>query len=189
MQTTRPVVEKKVEDGATLVYLDEVGFSLNGIVQRTWAVRGKTPVVRLPATWQKLSTIGAITSRGQFLQQTQAEAITAKDVLAFLEHVLKHVSGEIMLVLDNAAIHKAKAVTAFAATETRLALVYLPPYSPELNPIEKVWAYIKRNVLGNFYARTTQELKARLRSGWQRVRYIGLPQRLIAATSTWANID
>ena len=172
-----------MEQGVTLVYLDEVGFSLKGVVRRTWALKGQTPVIRLPVNWQKLSTIGVITSKGQFLQHTQSGAIKTTNVLAFLAHVLKHVQGEIVLVLDNAAIHKAKAVTAFAQSESRLSLVYLPPYSPELNPIERVWAYVKRNILGNFCARTTSELKARLRSAWQRVRYIDLPRRLIASTS------
>ena len=159
-----------------------MGFSLKGVLRRTWAKRGKTPVVRLPASWQKLSTIGAITSRGQFLQQTQAGAVQTIDVLAFLNHLLKHVAGKIVLVLGNAAIHRAKAVSAFVETQERLSLLYLPPYSPELNPIEKVWAYVKRNVLGNFCARTTKELRARLCVGWQRIRYINLPQRLMAAT-------
>ncbi|WP_205684195.1 IS630 family transposase [Deinococcus sp. LM3] len=183
VQTTRPGVEKKIAQGATLVYLDEVGFSLKGVLRRTWAKRGKTPVVRLPASWQKLSTIGAITSNGQFLQRTQTGAVKTGDVLAFLNHLLKHVTGELVVVLDNAAIHRAKAVSAFVETQDRLSLVYLPPYSPEFNPIEKVWAYVKRNVLGNFCARTTKELRTRLRAGWQRIRYIQLPQRLMAATS------
>ena len=82
-------------------------------------------------------------------------------------------------MLDNAGIHKTKAVTAFVSGEVRLSLQYLPPYAPELNPIELLWAYIKRNVLGNFCARTLKELKARLRVGWQRVRYIRLPARLL----------
>ena len=90
--------------------------------------------------------------------------------------------GEIVVVLAKAAMHRAKAVSAFVETQARLSVVYLPPYSPELNPIEKVWAYVKRNVLGNFCARTTKELRARLRVGWQRIRYINLPQRLMAAT-------
>lgn len=165
-----------------MVYLDEVGFSMKGVVRRTWAKRGKTPVVRLPASWQKLSTIGAITSNGQFLQQTQAGAVKTAEVLSFLGHLLKHVPGEVVLILDNAAIHRAKAVSTFVAATERLTLIYLPPYSPELNPIEKVWAYVKRTTLGNFCARTTHELKARLRSGWQRIRYIGLPQRLMDST-------
>ena len=87
--------------GATLVYLDEVGFSLKGVLRRTWAKRGKTPVVRLPASWQKLSTIGAVTSGGQFLQQTQVGAVKTSNVLSFLDHLLKHVVGEIVLALEN----------------------------------------------------------------------------------------
>jgi len=63
----------------------------------------------------------------------------------------------------------------------RLSLVFLPPYAPELNPIELVWAYVKRNVLGNFCARSVPELKAKLVTAWQRVRYIDLPHQLMNA--------
>ncbi|WP_407571734.1 IS630 family transposase [Deinococcus altitudinis] len=179
IQTTLPENQKKVAAGATLVFLDEVGFSLKGTVKHTWALRGQTPVVFGKASWDKVSTIGAVTTAGQFLQHTQHGAFKGPDVIRFLQHVLTHVPGEIVVVLDNAGIHKSKAVTAFAAGEARLALRYLPPYAPELNPIELVWAYIKRNVLGNFCARTLQELKARLKVGWQRVRYVRLPDRLL----------
>lgn len=161
------------------MFLDEVGFSLKGTVKHTWALRGRTPVVFGKASWDKVSTMGAITSTGQFLQQTQHGAFTAPDVIRFFQHMLNHVPGDIVVVLDNASIHKTKAVTAFVAGETRLSLCYLPPYAPELNPIELVWAYIKRNILGNFCARTLKELKARLQVGWQRVRYVQLPNRLI----------
>ncbi|WP_235514549.1 transposase, partial [Deinococcus sp. Leaf326] len=74
---------------------------------------------------------------------------------------------------------RAKAVQTFVASHERLSLVYLPPYAPELNPIELVWAYVKRNVLGNFCASNLDELKARLVSAWQRVHYIQLPQHLM----------
>jgi putative transposase len=67
-------------------------------------------------------------------------AVRTSNVLAFLDHLLKHSVGEIVVVLDNAAIHRAKAVSAFVRAQQRLALVYLPPYSPEFNPIDKVWA-------------------------------------------------
>lgn len=177
MQTTLPEI-KNVAAGATLVFLDEVGFSLKGTVKCTWALRGQTPVVFANASWDNVSTIGAVTSAGQFLQQTQHGALTGPDVIRFLQHVLTHVPGEVV-VLDNAGIHKTKAVTAFVAGESRLSLQYLPPYAPELNPIELVWAYVKRNVLGNFCARTLKALQARLRVGWQRVRYVRLPARLL----------
>jgi len=84
-----------------------------------------------------------------------------------------------VVVLDNAGIHRAKATQAFVLQHERLFLVFLPPYAPELNPIEMVWAYVKRNVLGNVCARSVGVLKAKLVTAWQRVRYIKLPQQLM----------
>ena len=173
--------KKKVAEGATLVYLDEVGFSLKGVRRRTWGTRGVTPLVKLPANWEKLSTIGAITSDGRFFQHTRSGAIRSADVIRFFSHLLRHIQGEMVVVLDNAGIHRSKATQAFVGLHERLSLVFLPPYAPELNPIELVWAYVKRNLLGNFCARSVVELKKRLVSAWQRLRYLDLPQRLIVS--------
>ena len=173
--------KKKVAEGATVIYLDEVGFSLKGVRRRTWGVRGITPLVKLRANWEKLSTIGAITSDGRFFQHTKSGAIRSTDVIQFFQHLLRQVQGNIVVVLDNARIHHAKATQAFVGVHERLSLVFLPPYAPELNPIELVWAYVKRNVLGNFCAQSIQALKKKLRAGWQRVRYIQLPIQLMNA--------
>ena len=156
-----------------------MGFALKGVRRQTWNTRGVTPLVRLPANWSKLSTIGAITSTGQFLQHTRPGSIRSTDVIRFLEHLLRHVAGQVVVVLDNAGIHRAKAVQACVDRHARLSLVYLPPYAPELNTIELVWAYVKRNVLGNCCLRSVDALKAKLTSAWQRVRYIQLPQHLM----------
>ncbi len=167
-----------VEQGATLVFLDESGFSLKPTVTRTWAVRGHTPIIQAKASWDKLSTIGALTTSGQFLQHTRSGAIRGAQVVAFCQHLLRHVQGEIVVLMDNARIHKTKALRAFVEQQPRLIVEYLPPYAPELNPIERVWAYVKGSVLGNFCPKTVGELKARLNFAWQRVRYVQLPQRL-----------
>ena len=70
---------------------------------------------------------------------------------------------------------------AFVEEQARLSLSFLPAYAPELNPIEKVWAYVKKHVLGNFCARHLGELKLKLRAGWQRLRSVDLPARLLTA--------
>ena len=100
-------------------------------------------------------------------------------MIQFFQHLLRQIQGEIVVVLDNAGIHRAKVTQAFVELHERLSLVFLPPYAPELNPIELVWAYVKRNVLGNFCARSVAVLKAKLVTAWQRVRYIGLPRHLM----------
>jgi len=134
-----------------------------------------------PANWSKLSMIGAIRSGGRFFQNTHHGAICSPDVIRLLSHLLAHIVGTVLVVLNNAGIHRSKAAQTFVALHERLSLGYLPPYTPELNPIELLWAYVKRNVLGNCCMRTVKELRVPLVKAWQRVRYIRLPQRLMNA--------
>lgn len=168
-----------MDAGETVVWADEAGFSMKPVVGSTWATRGQTPIIFAKTNWKKLSTIGGITSTGQFLQQTHEGSIKTPQVLAFLSHVLRHVAGRVTVIFDNARIHRAKAVQEFVTNHERLSIVYLPPYSPELNPMELVWAFVKRHVLVNCCAQNLEQLKAWLRSAWQKVRYRDLPTRLL----------
>lgn len=179
IETKVPALEKKIEDGERLAFLDEVGFSLKPTVTRTWATRGQTPVLASKTNWERVSTIGAIVTTGQFLQQTHPTSIKGQQVISFLKHLLHHVQGKVTVILDNAIIHKTKALCAFVLGEERLSLEYLPPYSPELNPIEFAWAYVKRHVLANFCPTNVTSLKSRLTFAWQHIRYIQLPHRLL----------
>nr|WP_255579221.1 transposase [Deinococcus sp. RIT780] len=78
------------------------------------------------------------------MHHTHRGAVRSAQVVEFLGHVLRHVAGEVVVVLDRAMIHRSKAVQAFVQQHERLSLVYLPPYAPELNPIELIWADLKR---------------------------------------------
>lgn len=132
--------------------------------------------------------IGAITTGGQFLQHTCQGAVRSPQVVKFLDHVLRHVAGEVVVILDRAMIHRSKAVQAFVQLHERLTLIYLPPYAPELNPIELIWADLKRNVVGNFCALTTEMLTKRLKVGWQRIRRKSLPLAFIRGTPFTASL-
>ena len=171
-----------MDAGETLVWADEVGFSLKPSVGNTWATRGQTPLIFAKTSWTKLSTIGGITSTGQFLQQTHQGSIKTPQVIAYLTHLLRHLPGAVTVVFDNASIHRAKAVQTFVHENERLSIVYLPPYAPELNPVELVWAYVKHHVLANLCPETVDGLKAYLRSAWQKVRSRNLPARLLGIT-------
>lgn len=67
--------------------------------------------------WERVSTIGAITTTGQFLQQTQPTSIKGQQVISFLKHLLHHVQGKVTVILDHASIHKTKALRAFVLGE------------------------------------------------------------------------
>ena len=152
--------KKKIEAGETVVWADEVGISMKPVIGNTWATRGNTPTIFAKTNWEKLSVIGGITSQGQFFQQTHEGSIKAPGFISFLTHLLRHIEGKLTVVVDNAKIHRAKIVMEFVAKHERLTITHLPPYSPELNPIELVWAYVKRHCLANFCPENLGQLKA-----------------------------
>jgi putative transposase len=112
-----------------------------------------------------------VSTKGKLYILVRPGAIATKQVLVFLRHLLRHVRGRIILVWDNVNTHKAVAVKRFAEKNShRLSLEYLPPYSPELNPDEWVWRYLKHVELANFAPLNLGELKVALREAVQRIR-------------------
>lgn len=112
-----------------------------------------------------------MSTKGKLYILVRSGAIATKQILVFLRHLLRHVRGRIILVWDNVNTHKAKAVKRFAQDNgRRLSLEYLPPYSPELNPDEWVWRYLKHVELGNFAPLNLTDLKVALRGAVQRIR-------------------
>lgn len=72
--------------------------------------------------------------------------------------------SKIIMVLDNVRYHHAKKIKAWLAHQTRLELFFLPPYSPELNPIERVWWYMRKKITHNRFLET---LKNRKKAFWK----------------------
>ena len=108
--------------------------------------------------WKILTILSAMSTRGLIATMTIEEPTDSDIFLAFVEHVLCPAlrSGDVV-VMDNLSAHKADGVRAWI--ETRGAtLLYLPPYSPDLNPIEKAWGKLKQ-LLRIAKARTRETLE------------------------------
>lgn len=89
-------------------------------------------------------------------------AFNGPRVLCFLVDILKELPGKILLVWDNASIHRTAEIKGFLRrpdVTKRLEVMALPPYAPELNPEELINAYIKAKRLAGFAPKTTDELK------------------------------
>jgi transposase len=158
--------QKKAEaEGRTIVWIDEAGFYLLPARVRTYAPRGETPTLRVPLTRDHLSAIGALTADGRVLMQVQTEAVRGPRVVRFLRHLLRQITGKLLVIWDGSPIHRAKGVKAFLAEggSQRLWLEQLPGYAPDLNPVEGIWQYLKRVRLGNVCCRTLQEVRYELR--------------------------
>lgn len=140
------------------VFVDETWF--NTQMSRYWgrAEKGQRIPEAIPAGhWRSFTLLGAMTHSGLLASMT-VEASTDSDVfLAFLDQLLcpQLRTGHIV-VMDNLAAHKVPEVKE-RIEATGATLLYLPPYSPDLNPIEKCWAKVKQ-VLRSLKARTAATL-------------------------------
>jgi transposase len=142
-------------------------------VVRTYAPRGQTPILRAPLSYDHLSAISAITPAGQLLMQVQDHAYTSVEVVTFLRHLLRHMSGKLLIIWDGASIHRGQPIKDFLAQggAERIHLERLPGYAPELNPDEGTWRYLKRVELKNVVCHDLIELRYELRLATARLRH------------------
>jgi transposase len=153
--------------GAHLVFLDESGFFLTPSVRRTWAPRGRTPVLDAWDRRDRLSAISSITVSPKarrlnlyFDLLPDNAHVHAEDVVDFLRQLRATLGGPLTVLWDGSRVHdRAKAVQAFLADHPDIQTERLPAYAPELNPDELVWAWTKYGRLGNLAAANTDWLR------------------------------
>jgi transposase len=145
------------------VFLDESGVDTAMTPTHARAPRGQRAVGHAPGGWKRLTILGAIAADGLVAAMTVAAATTTQVFLAFVEQVLlPALRGRpgCVVVMDNLAPHKAACVRA-AFEAAGIGYRYLPPYSPDLNPIEPGWAVMKAE-LRRTEARDLDQLDAAL---------------------------
>jgi transposase len=76
-----------------------------------------------------------------------------------------------VLVWDNLNVHKAAGLREFAASRDWLTIYYLPPYAPDLNPVEGIWSLLRRCWLSNVAFTTPEHLIQRVRRGLRHIQY------------------
>lgn len=102
----------------------------------------------------------------------ETDRCNAQTFLTFLRYVLAtYENQKIIMILDNARIHHAKLIQPFLNLhKDRLTLVFLPPYSPNLNAVERVWGYLKKSVIANRFHATREEIRESILSFLQYIR-------------------
>lgn len=137
---------------AQIFFGDEAGVRSDHHAGTTWAVKGKTPVVSTTGARFSLNIISAVSAQGEFRFMTVKGRIGASLFIEFIKRLLQGAERMIFLIVDGHPAHKAKSVRKFIETEPikkRFRLFFLPPYSPELNPDERVWNDLKNNAVGH----------------------------------------
>ena len=183
LRETWPEIRRKAEnEGRTIVFVDECGFSLAPTVGKTWSPAGETPVIAGVKRSKRLSVIGGVTWQGSLYVQVHATTVKTAEVVGFLTHLLFHVPGKILVLWDRARIHDSEELQEFRALDRdhRLILEFFPPYAPELDPQEYVWRQLKHVDFRNYSSHSIDDLWMRLRQATSRLRRrAGLLRNLI----------
>jgi putative transposase len=135
------------------------------VVRRSWAQRGCTPVLRLRGRNRiNVHMIGAlvITPRHRvraYFSLSPGGSFDGERILAFLKQLCRTVRAPIELVWDRLPAHRGQPVKNWLEQNShRIRATLLPPYAPELNPVELMWGYAKTNCLANFTPHEIDEL-------------------------------
>lgn len=155
-----------------LVFLDESGLNLAMSRSHAWVKRGTEFIDRVPMNWGKnLTLLGAMRRDGWVVLTSTYERATKDRFVGWLKMKLlpKLRRGDI-IVMDNLAAHHDARVPGLCASHG-VEVVYLPPYSPDFNPIESAWALQKQ-----FVRRHAPRSKDALRRIARRARYRVTPQ-------------
>ena len=152
--------------GAWLVFLDETGLLMTPLVRATWAPRGCTPHLgQFMGEREKITVIGALcvhpTRRRVRLCLAffPGDHVDGELTRLFLAALLGHLRGPVVLVWDRLGAHQSEEVQELVEERPRLQTHLLPPYCPELNPVEALWAWLKWDQLSNFAPQTLAALE------------------------------
>ena len=146
---------------ASIFFGDEAGVRSDHHAGTTWAVKGKTPVVSSTGARFGLNLISAVSAQGEFRFMTIKGRVGAVQFIDFIKRLLHGTQRTVFLIVDGHPAHKAKMVARFIETvKERFQLFLLPPYSPELNPDERVWNDLKNNAIGKQAITSPQQLQS-----------------------------
>jgi transposase len=139
---------KKIEENPKkeLYFFDESRFGTHSKVGYGWFPKGIRTSVSVKLGFENFYVYSAVSPKTGKDCSLLMPYVNSTCMNVFLDHMEQELDGEeILLVMDGAGWHKSKALI----VPTNIKIIYLSPYSPELNPVEKLWQYMKSHIIKN----------------------------------------
>jgi len=137
---------------------DEVGFEGDPRPRSLWVTKGTKPKIKRSHEHLRFNAVGAVNPESGEFFSLAVPHNDSKVFQIFLDELAKATKNKkITLILDNAAWHKIKSLNWY-----NIKPLFLPPYSPDLNPIENIWRLIKINFFNSWYAKNIEQLIERV---------------------------
>jgi hypothetical protein len=137
-ETWPEILLRAQEKHALILFGDEASFAQWGSIGYTWAPKGLQPTVKTSGIRKAYRVFGLLDCfEGTLYFRGIDGKFTSDTYQAFLEWMLTQITGHVILIQDNASYHTSQPLqTFYTAHNDRLTVYQLPPYSPDLNPIE-----------------------------------------------------
>jgi len=145
---------------AYILFGDEASFPQWGTLSYTWARKGKQPTIPTSGKRKGYKVFGLIDYfTGRFFYKCQESRFNSESYIQFIKEVLSKTKKHIILIQDGAKYHtSAETKQFFNKRQDRISVYDLPSYSPDYNPIEKLWKKVKKEGTHLHYFPTFQDL-------------------------------
>lgn len=150
LTTEYPAIkERAAQEGAIIYFGDETGMRSDHQAGRSYAPAGETPVIKRTGQRFSLNMISAISNRGHLQFMIIDGSFNGEIFIDFLRQMIKYSRQKIMFITDGHPAHKTKKLKMWLEeNKNKIEVLFLPPYSPELNPQEYVNQDVKTNIIG-----------------------------------------
>ena len=165
LKTEYPAIRAAAKrENSEIYWGDEMGLRSDHAAGRSFAPRGRTPVLERSGNRFGCNMISAITNRGRLYFSVFRGRFTARVFLDFLKRLVRQVGRPVYLIVDGHPVHRSRAVRHWLDQNTkRIRLFRLPAYSPELNPDEYLNQDVKSNAVGRERPHDVHEMIATVR--------------------------
>jgi transposase len=153
-------------------------------ITRTWSLRGQTPILQHSFTWKQLSMIAGL-SFWRFYFRFFSGAVRSEQIIEFLGALKRQIKRPLLIIWDGVMTHRSGKVKAWLeGLEGQIAIARLPAYAPELNPVEAIWAYLKKHQIANLCLNTIGEV-----GQFARNRLKSMQRRSSLVTAFWKQAE
>jgi DDE superfamily endonuclease len=150
-----------------VLFEDEARFGQKGTLTTVWAEKGSRPTAPKQGAFGNLHVLTAVCPQTGWAEGLISPVLNAEVIQVFLDQLSASLAAEVhgVLVWDGAGYH----VAARVRVPANLTVLTLPPYAPELNPVERLWAYLRQRHWSNRVYPTRADLEDAAVSGWRAV--------------------
>ncbi len=164
------IAEKAKKERAEIYWLDETGLGSYSNYLRGYFPIGKTPMMRMKTKYLSINIISFISKLGKMRFMSYNDSLNTKIFIKFVSRLYRDIDRKVFIILDNLAVHHSKKFMSWVEKrKDKIRVFYLPSYSPELNPDERLNRDSKTHFHSGALVKNEKEFKNKVVSFLKRV--------------------